>query len=213
MAVTVQSLPQGPIAANTHILTDTATDKIAVVDAGDCTDTLLSMLRGGTLEYILLTHGHFDHILGVAALKQRFPAAQICVHALDADCLTDEEKSLCSWECAGRQVPVKPDRLLNDGDKIELGNTTLTVLHTPGHTKGGVCYADFENRNLFTGDTLFCLTAGRTDFPGGSDEEILTSLIRLKNLDGDFTVYTGHNRATTLSYERTHNRYMRRLGQ
>ena len=69
MAVTVQSLPQGPIAANTHIITDTATGKIALVDAGDCTDTLLSMLSGGAVEYILLTHGHFDHILGVAALK------------------------------------------------------------------------------------------------------------------------------------------------
>lgn len=213
MAVTVQSLPQGPIAANTHIVTDTATGKIAVVDAGDCTAELLSMLSGGTVEYILLTHGHFDHILGVAKLKQQFPNAQICVHALDADCLTDEEESLCSWECAGQQTTVQPDRLLQDGDKITLGETELTVLHTPGHTKGGVCYADFENRNLFTGDTLFCLTAGRTDFPGGSDEDLLASLIRLKNLEGDFTVYTGHNRATTLDYERTHNRYMRRIGR
>lgn len=213
MAVTVQSLPQGPIAANTHIITDTATGKIALVDAGDCTDTLLSMLSGGAVEYILLTHGHFDHILGVAALKQQFPKAQICVHALDADCLTDEEESLCSWECAGQQTMIQPDRLLQDGDKIPFGETELTVLHTPGHTKGGVCYADLKNRNLFTGDTLFCLTAGRTDFPGGSDEDLLASLIRLKNLDGDFTVYPGHNRATTLDYERTHNRYMRRMGK
>ena len=112
-----------------------------------------------------------------------------------------------------RQTPIAPDRLLHDGDKIRLGESELTVLHTPGHTKGGVCYADFENRMLFTGDTLFCLTAGRTDFPGGSDEELLASLIRLYNLDGDFTVYTGHNRATTLAYERTHNRYMRRFGR
>lgn len=213
MAVTVQSLPQGPIAANTHILTDTATGKIALVDAGDCTDTLLSLLEGGAVAYILLTHGHFDHILGVAALKRHFPEAKICIHALDAACLTDEEESLCSWECAGQQTIVQPDRLLQDGDKIIFGETELTVLHTPGHTKGGVCFADFQNRNLFTGDTLFCLTAGRTDFPGGSDEDLLASLIRLKNLDGDFIVYTGHNRATTLDYERTHNRYMRRMGK
>ncbi len=193
MALTVESIPQGPVQANTHIVTDTATGKIAVVDAGDCTDVFKEYLQGKQVEYILLSHGHFDHILGVPALKA-LTGAEICIHALDADCLSDEEKSLCAWECAGQQTP-------------------MHVLHTPGHTKGGVCYADFENRMLFTGDTLFCLTAGRTDFPGGSDEELLASLIRLRNLDGDFTVHTGHNRSTTLEFERTHNRYMRRIGR
>lgn len=212
MALTVETIPQGPVQANTHILTDTATGKIAVVDAGDCTDTLKDRLNGTSVEYILLTHGHFDHILGVAALKA-LTGAEICIHAADADCLLDEEKSLCSWECAGQQTPIQADRLLHDGDKIVLGESVLHVLHTPGHTKGGVCYADYENRILLTGDTLFCLTAGRTDFPGGSDEELLASLIRLRNLDGDFTVYTGHNRATTLEFERTRNRYMRRIGR
>lgn len=212
MALKVETIPQGPVQANTHILTDTATGKIAVVDAGDCTDVLKERLCGKQVEYILLTHGHFDHILGVAAIKA-LTGAEICIHAADADCLSDEEKSLCSWECAGQQTPIQADRLLRDGDVISLGESALHVLHTPGHTKGGVCYADYENRILLTGDTLFCLTAGRTDFPGGSDEELLASLIRLRSLDGDFTVYTGHNRATTLEFERTRNRYMRRIGQ
>lgn len=212
MALTVETIPQGPVQANTHIVTDTATGKIAVVDAGDCTEMLKDRLRGKQVEYILLTHGHFDHILGVAALKV-LTGAEICIHEADADCLSSEEKSLCSWECAGQQTPTTPDRLLREGDIIQLGESILHVLHTPGHTKGGICYADYENRMLFTGDTLFCLTAGRTDFPGGSDEELLASLIRLRNLDGDFTVYTGHNRATTLNNERTRNRYMRRIGQ
>lgn len=212
MALKVETIPQGPVQANTHILTDTATGKIAVVDAGDCTAALKDRLNGKSVEYILLTHGHFDHILGVAAIKA-LTGAEICIHAADADCLSDEEKSLCSWECAGQQTPMQADRLLRDGDVISLGESTLHVLHTPGHTKGGVCYADYENRILLTGDTLFCLTAGRTDFPGGSDEELLASLIRLRNLDGDFTVYTGHNRATTLEFERTRNRYMRRIGR
>lgn len=213
MALTVETLAQGPVQANSHILTDTATGKTAVVDAGDCTAGFREMLAGKSVEYILLTHGHFDHILGVARLKELYPNAQICIHEADADCLSDAEKSLCSWEFGGAQTPVAPDRLLQEGDTISLGESTLHVLHTPGHTVGGVCYADFENRVLCTGDTLFCLTAGRTDFPGGSDEELLASLIRLRNLDGDFTVYTGHNRATTLETERMRNRYMRRLGQ
>lgn len=212
MALTVETIPQGPIQANTHILTDTATGKIAVVDAGDCTALLKDRLHGKQVEYILLTHGHFDHILGVAALKA-YTGAAVCIHEADADCLFDEEKSLCSWENAGQQTPLRADRLLCEGDEIQLGESILHVLHTPGHTKGGVCYADYENRILVTGDTLFCLTAGRTDLPGGNDEELLASLIRLRNLDGDFTVYTGHNRATTLEFERTHNRYMRRFGR
>lgn len=212
MAVTVTCLPLGPIKANTYILTDEKSGKTAVIDAGACTSECKQALEGKDVQYILLTHGHFDHLLGVAELK-KLTGAQICIHAADAACLTDEEESLCSWEYPGAQTAVPADRLLKDGDVLELGETTLTVLHTPGHTKGGVCYADFENRLLFTGDTLFCLTAGRTDFPGGDDVELLTSLIRLRNLDGDFTVYPGHNRASTLEYERGHNRYMRRIGK
>lgn len=210
--LTVESLAMGPIQANSYILTDAQSGKSAVIDAGACTDTFKAMLKGKDVQYILLTHGHYDHILGVAELKA-LTGAQICIHKADANCLLSEEESLCAWEYAGQQTPVAADRLLSDGDIIQLGETALTVLHTPGHTKGGVCYADFENRLLFSGDTLFCLTAGRTDFPGGNYEELLASLIRLRNLDGDFTVYTGHNRPTTLEFERKRNRYMRRIGQ
>lgn len=212
MAVTVICLPLGPIQANTYVLTDEISGKTAVIDAGACTPQLKQALEGKDVQYILLTHGHFDHILGVAELK-KLTGAQVCIHAADAVCLEDEAESLCSWEYAGAQTAVSADRLLADGDVITFGEAKLTVLHTPGHTKGGVCYADFENRLLFTGDTLFCLTAGRTDFPGGNDVELLSSLIRLRNLDGDFTVYPGHNRATSLEFERGRNRYMRRIGK
>ena len=212
MSVTVDSLALGPVSANTYIVTDDATGETAVIDAGACTDELLDKLKDKNVRYILLTHGHYDHILGVPALKAH-TGAEVLIHKADADCFWDTEKSLASFDRSFSQTPMKADRLLSDGDEIHLGDTVLSVLHTPGHTKGGVCYIDYQDRLIFSGDTLFCLTAGRTDFPGGSFEELMASLITLRNLPGDYIVYPGHNRTTTLEHERVRNRYMRRIGK
>ena len=212
MSVTVDSLALGPVSANTYIVTDDATGETAVIDAGACTDELLDKLKGKNVRYILLTHGHYDHILGVPALKAH-TGAEVLIHKADADCFWDTEKSLASFDHSFSQTPMKADRLLSDGEEIHLGETVLSVLHTPGHTKGGVCYIDYQDRLIFSGDTLFCLTAGRTDFPSGSFEELIASLITLRNLPGDYIVYPGHNRATTLEHERVRNRYMRRIGK
>ena len=212
MSVTVDSLALGPVSANTYIVTDDATGETAVIDAGACTDELLDKLKDKSVRYILLTHGHYDHILGVPALKAH-TGAEVLIHKADADCFWDTEKSLASFDHSFSQTPMKADRLLSDGEEIHLGETVLSVLHTPGHTKGGVCYIDYQDRLIFSGDTLFCLTAGRTDFPGGSFEELMASLITLRNLPGDYIVYPGHNRATTLEHERVRNRYMRRIGK
>lgn len=157
-----------------------------------------------------MTHGHFDHILGVCGLKE-FTGAKVLIHKLDGDCLLDENKSLCSWECPGKQKKMSVDILLSDNDKISIGDAVLRVMHTPGHTKGGVCYIDEKDKLIFSGDTLFCLSAGRTDFPGGSTKELFESLKRLRDLPGDYTVCPGHNKATTLDFERKNNRYMRAL--
>ena len=212
MSVTVDSLALGPVSANTYIVTDDATGETAVIDAGACTDELLDKLKDKNVRYILLTHGHYDHILGVPALKAH-TGAEVLIHKADADCFWDTEKSLASFDRSFSQTPMKADRLLSDGDEIHLGDTVLSVLHTPGHTKGGVCYIDYQDRLIFSGDTLFCLTAGRTDFPGGRFEGLMASLFTLRNLPGDYIVYPGHNRATTLEHERVRNRYMRRIGK
>lgn len=210
MSLDIQKMPLGPVEANTYIITDEDTNETAVIDCGYFSPELKDLLKDKNVKYILLTHGHYDHILGVPELK-KFTNAPVLIHTLDAACLYDEVKSLNSISGCPAQTKIEADTLLNDGDTIALGNTILSVMHTPGHTKGGVCFVDEADRVIFSGDTLFCLTAGRTDFDGGSFEELMTSLKKIKELDGDYAIYPGHNRATTLSFERIKNRYMRRI--
>ena len=211
MPIKVEMIPLGPVGANTYIVTDSASGLSAVIDCGGFTPELVGMLDGKTVKYILLTHGHYDHILGVYDLK-KLTGAEVMIHKSDADCLFDEKRSLAYYSFKpGAQQPLTADRLLDEGDTVKLGETEFRVLHTPGHTSGSVCYIDEADRALFTGDTLFCLTCGRTDLPTGDDLQMYNSLLRLKNLDGDYAVYTGHNRSTTLDAERVRNKYLRRM--
>lgn len=210
MSLDIKVMPLGPISANCYILTDKKSRESAVIDPGDFNEALKNAVKDLNIKYILLTHGHFDHILGVCGLKE-FTGAKVLIHKRDGDCLSDENKSLCSWECPGKQKKMSADILLSDNDKISIGDAVLRVMHTPGHTKGGVCYIDEKDKLIFSGDTLFCLSAGRTDFPGGSTKELFESLKRLRDLPGDYTVCPGHNKATTLDFERKNNRYMRAL--
>lgn len=207
--MTVETLVLGPISANTHIVTNN--EETAVIDCGECTAELLEALDGKNVKYILLTHGHADHILGVYDLKNAFPQAKIVVHAKDAICLTDKRYSLGDDILPGAQRYVEADLIVDEGDVLSLGGTKLKVIHTPGHTPGSVCYFAEDERKLFTGDTLFCLTTGRTDLFGGNDDDMYNSIKRLYEMDGDCEIYTGHNRATTMEYERRRNRYMRRF--
>lgn len=207
--MTVETLILGPINANTYIVTDNG--ETAVIDCGECTQELLEKLEGKSVKYILLTHGHADHILGVYELKKVFPQAKIVIHEKDANCLTDKRFSLGDDILPGAQKYVEPDIIVNEGDRLSLGGIDFTVMHTPGHTMGSVCYYVEKERAVFTGDTLFCLTTGRTDLYGGNDDDMYNSIKRLYEMEGDYEIYTGHNRATTMEYERRRNRYMRRF--
>lgn len=210
MGLNIHTLPLGPMLANCHIVTDEATGLTAAIDPGGYSGELEKLLNGLDVRYILLTHGHFDHILGVPQLKER-TEAKVAVHRADAGCLSSGEKSLALWEVPGMQKPVEADILLEDGDIIALGESRLRVLHTPGHTGGSVCYIEDSAHVIFSGDTLFSLTAGRTDLPGGDESALLASLKKLKALKGDYRIYTGHNRSTALNFERAHNPYLRDL--
>lgn len=200
----------GEIQTNTYVLESEGT--FAVIDPAEENAELLDFLRGKNVNYVLLTHGHFDHISGVNSVV-RETGASVCVHSLDAEMLLDGNKSFYNSHFGGVQMPIKADILLSDSDELELGNTKIRVMHTKGHTNGSVCYILKEERIIFSGDTLFRLSAGRTDLAGidpiiaGRNE--LESLTKLAHLSGNFAVYPGHGEETTLQFERENNRYMR----
>ena len=192
----VSMMQVGPIGTNCYILEDGK--KAAVIDPGDEADRILAQLDV-QVEYILLTHGHYDHTTGVPELHKALPGAKIYIHQADAN------------GAGSRLFPLAgqvDDLLLYDeGDTLPLGTLTIEVLHTPGHSPGSVTLKAGDV--LFTGDTLFAGDCGRTDLRGGSWEEILVSLGRLGKLEGNFHVLPGHGDTSDLDTERKINPYLK----
>lgn len=188
--------PVGPLQANAYILFEPDRDDALIIDPGGDPEILRAMLDGRRLSGILLTHGHFDHIAAVAAL--RGPDTPVSIHRDDAPMLTDPALSLAHMMNAGSQG--EADALLADGQEVTIAGVPLTVLHTPGHTPGGVCYRCGDD--LFTGDTIFRRGYGRTDFPGGDMRSLGASLRRLLALGDHIRLHPGHGAATTIGAER-----------
>lgn len=201
--VTVRVL--GEMQSNCYILRGEQNPNACVlIDIGDGASTILSYLEKNDLtpKAVLLTHGHYDHIAGVAEVIAKYPAP-VYIHTADFSMLQDSRTNLADYLTQKPFHPIQDALTMEDGDVLTFDDITLHVLHTPGHTKGSVCFLGEDV--LFTGDTLFRLSRGRTDFPGGSDQEMLASFRKLAALEGDYTVYPGHGNASTLFYEKMHN--------
>ena len=196
----IKTLPVGMLGTNCYIVTDEKSLQCAIIDPGDDSNTILDYVESNNLNTvaIFLTHGHYDHHTALKAVMEETgapayinkadsgPAGQGYRHIIADD-------GSLSW--------------YGEGDVFKVGALEVVVLETPGHSPGSVTLKC--ESALFTGDTLFRDSCGRTDLPGGSMDILLASLRRLSELDGDYEVYPGHEEHSTLSYERSHNHYVR----
>jgi glyoxylase-like metal-dependent hydrolase (beta-lactamase superfamily II) len=203
----IKELAVGPIMANCFIVGCERTKSAVVIDPGDETHKILMALAQSklTVKYILNTHGHFDHVGGNQKMKDA-TGADILIHAMDAPMLGMLSSFGASF---GLNVDNSPpaDRTIDDGDQIAFGDITLKVIHTPGHSPGGVSF--YTDGVLFVGDTLFAGSIGRTDFPGGDFNTLIASIKnKLFPLGDDVRVYTGHGPSTTIGEEKRYNPFL-----
>ena len=196
----------GPIQTNCYIVFDDEIKKAVIIDPADEADYLISGLGqlGVSLCAILLTHGHFDHIQAVPAINEKF-SVPIYVHSADEEML----KNPSMFGMQSVKIFLKEDDIrLSGAETLTFPGMSFKVLHTPGHTKGSVSYYLENPGILFSGDTMFCHSWGRTDFPGGSEKEIFASIReKLLPLPEETLVLPGHNSATTIKEERKVHRY------
>ena len=202
--MTIKTLQVGPIMTNCYLLCDEDAKVCALIDPGDDAARVEQLVRqsGCALRYILLTHGHFDHTSAVRSLLERYPDVPVYIH--EKDSVTGR-----GGELLFTRVNEQHQRYYKEGDVLPLGGLSLRVMETPGHSEGSVCLLLDREHVIFAGDTLFRCSCGRCDFPGGSYPKMLASLGRLAALESDWRVLPGHDRETTLDFERRMNPYMR----
>jgi len=209
--VLTRRLTVGFLGTNCYLVTCEKTLEAIIIDPGFGADETENVLREITekdlrLKYVVDTHGHADHVSGNGALKQA-TGAEILIHEDDAPLFADPWRNLSKM--MGLTVASPPaDQLLREGDLIRVGSSELEVMHTPGHTAGSISLHCASDGIVFTGDTLFAGSIGRTDLPGSSFEDIVGSLSRLMGLPAQTVVYPGHGEKTTIGKERRENPFV-----
>lgn len=204
--MTVDCITTGSLYTNTYLIVN-GPDAI-VIDPGADYERIAARLNklGAKAKYVLITHAHFDHIGAVASFAAN--GAKVYISKVDYDMLVKSEFYNDLGYFGENVQEFNADFLIGDSDKFALCNHDFTVIATPGHTPGGVCYI-MDDVCIFTGDTLFRLSVGRTDFPFCSHSDLMQSIKKLFAIAGDYTVYPGHGESSTLDFERNNNPYVR----
>ena len=196
----------GPVCTNCYLLVNHKTGELLVVDPGDQAQLIEKQIEktGAKPVAILLTHGHFDHAGAAEELADKY---QIYAHEAERETLEDPGLNLCGM--IGEHKVYRADIFVKDEEVLNLAGFSIRVFFTPGHTIGGCCYYIADEKILFSGDTLFQESVGRTDFPRGSASDLIRAIReKLMPLPDDVTVYTGHDESTLIGYERMHNPYL-----
>lgn len=204
----LQQCVLGSVYTNCYIAKNKETGEALIIDPADSPSKIELKVNamGARPVAVLLTHGHFDHIMGVEAVREKY---QIPVYACRQEEEMLREPSVNMTDQMGKSCSIRPDVFLDDLQVFEAAGFSIQMIHTPGHTKGSCCYYLKEEGVLFSGDTLFCGSVGRTDFPGGSASQIRNSLHRLlAALPDDTSVYPGHDTSTTIGYEKRYNPFV-----
>lgn len=204
----VERIPAGIYAANCYLVYSENDKAAIIVDPGGDVDDLVNAIDKNNLDlkFIVLTHGHGDHIGAATALKDRYKV-DVLIHEDDAEMLESGEINL-STKMAMGSVELKADRILKEGETIVFGDLEAKVIHTPGHTKGGICL--LIGNSLITGDTLFKGSIGRSDLYGGDFEALISSIKnKLLELPDETIVYPGHGGQSTIGYEKRTNHFLR----
>lgn len=197
----------GPIGTNCYIVINEETKECFVTDPGACPPELVSHIRSTDLKVqaVFLTHGHFDHIMGLDDFEKEFP---VPVYAHEAEKELLENAQLNSSARYGRGYTYSGAEYLRDGQTVTSAGFEIHVIHTPGHTAGGCCYYIPAENTLFSGDTLFRASIGRTDFPTGSSSLVRSVREKLMVLPEETRVYPGHMEETTIGYEKKYNPFV-----
>lgn len=206
----IKRLEVGMLATNCYLAMNEAAKEAVLFDPGADAEEILKMIEhyGVKLVAILLTHGHSDHIGALEEVREA-SGAPVYIHEGDVPCLAKPMKNLSIYTLGTSLVCKEAEHVLKGGEELELAGMQFKVLHTPGHTVGGVCYYNDENKVAFVGDTIFCESIGRTDFPGGSYKDLINAIkTQLLTLDAKVMLLPGHGPETSVDWERRRNPFL-----